>query len=397
MLRLVPPAGTPVTVAEIIRAVLGRFRASTVSDFESAILNYSGASRVFFVSSGQAAQYLILKAFVSLSGGEKNEVIIPAYTCYSVASSVVRAGLKVRPIDIDPTTLDYDYNQLSHAGLSKVLAINASNLFGIQSDWTKICSLSKEHRFFTIDDAAQSFGSQSGEGESGARGDAGFYSLGRGKNMSAWSGGLLLTSDAGIASELERQPELSKIPGIVAEATILVKYLVSSLLLNPVMYRLPASLPFLHLGETVYDESFEIEGLTGFQIAAAGIGLSKLEKLNHLRAEKSSVMARALIESGKYKIPGFNENKRVNYLRLPVLAESREARDESIARLRRYGIVATQMYPTTIPQIKQALPNLVGSEGDFPGAQLVVERLFTLPTHSYVTERDIERIFKALL
>jgi len=397
MLRLVPPAGTPVTVADIIRAVLGRFRDSTTAEFESTVLGYSGAKRVFFVSSGQAAQYLILKVFVSLAGGEKDEVIIPAYTCYSVAASVVRAGLKVRPLDIDPTTLDYDYDQLSQTDLTKVLAINGSNLFGIQSDWSRILSLSKEHRFFTIDDAAQSFGSESKEGKSGARGDAGFYSLGRGKNMSAWSGGLLLTSDRKIASELERQPELAKVPGTMAEATILAKYFVSSLLLNPVMYRLPASLPFLHLGETVYDESFDIEGLTKFQIAAAGIGLSKLDKLNQLRAEKGSVMAKALTDSGRYQVPGFNENKRINYLRLPVLAESRNARDESIARLRRQGVVATQMYPTTIPQIKQALPNLVNSERNFPGAQTVVERLFTLPTHSYLTEADIERILKALL
>lgn len=215
--------------------------------------------------------------------------------------------------------------------------------------------------------------------------------------MSAWSGGLLVTSDQSIASELERQCESVIAPGVGAEAIIIAKYLLSSLLLNPVMYRLPASLPFLHLGETVYDESFNIKGLTRFQKAAASIGLSKLDRLNHQRAETASAMARALIDSGKYKIPGFDENKRVNYLRLPVLAESRKLRDESITRLRRRGVVATQMYPTTIPQIKQALSHLVGSEGDFPGAQTVVDRLFTLPTHPYVNKSDINKIISCLI
>ena len=65
----------------------------------------------FLVSSGKAALTLILQALKELHP-ERNEVLIPAFTCYSVPSSIVRAGLKVKLCDISPDTLDFDYNQL---------------------------------------------------------------------------------------------------------------------------------------------------------------------------------------------------------------------------------------------------------------------------------------------
>lgn len=396
MLRLVPPAGTPVTFADVLRVKLARIRGSLRTDFEAAVLNHSGAERVFFLGSGRAAQYMILKAFAALSDGSRDEVVIPAYTCYSVAASVARAGMKIRPIDIDPATLDYDYDQLKRADLSKVLAVNSSNLFGIVSDWSKINSLAIEHGFYTIDDAAQTFGSQTSGGQSGAQGDAGFYSLGRGKNLSAWSGGLLLTSNKKIAAELEGQCKLIREPGLGAEAVLFAKYLLSGLLLRPRLYWLPASIPSLHLGETVYDEEFEIEGLTGIQMAIGLVGLRKLESLNRQRATTAYAMAGPLIASGRYNVPGYDENRPVNYIRLPVLAEDRAARDRAIAKLRRIGVVASGMYPSSIPKIDQVRTVLADTPGSCPAAEQVVDRLFTLPTHPYVTKRDVERIIACL-
>jgi len=72
--------------------------------------DYFGVGSVFFVSSGRAALYLILQALKSLS--PKQQVVIPAYTCFSVPSAIVKAGLKVTLCDVDPETFDFDRNQL---------------------------------------------------------------------------------------------------------------------------------------------------------------------------------------------------------------------------------------------------------------------------------------------
>lgn len=396
MFRMIPPAGTPISQADLIRVFLDRFSSSTDSNLEKKLMEYTGAKRMFSVSSGQAAQYLFLRAFMNISDTEKNEVVIPAYTCYTVAASIARAGLKIHPVDIDPATLDYDYEKLQETDFSKVLAINSSNLFGILSDWSALKAVATRYSVFTIDDAAQSFGSETDGRKSGTNGDGGFYSLGRGKNLSAWAGGLMVSSNQRVIEELIKQVRELKIPGLVSEMTTYFKYAISSLVLLPALYRLPASLPFLKLGETIYDESFEVEKLTKIQIAAALTGLRKLDQWNKRRATNAKVLARTLTQSGKYKIPGYDPNKPVNYLRLPVLAENRKKRNDNITKLAHIGVIATRMYPTSIPQITEIQSILANKNAQFPGANTVVDRLFTLPTHPYVTDQDIERMIGCL-
>jgi len=396
MFRMIPPAGTPISLVDLIRVFFDRFSSSTDSNLEKKLMEYTGAKRMFSVSSGQAAQYLLLRAFMNISDTEKNEVVIPAYTCYTVAASIARAGLKIHPADIDPATLDYDYEKLKETDFSKVLAINSSNLFGILSDWSMLNAVASKYSIFTIDDAAQSFGSESDGRMSGTNGDGGFYSLGRGKNLSAWAGGLLVSSNREVIDELAKQVKELKGAGLVGEITTYFKFAISSLLLRPALYRLPASLPFLKLGETVYDESFTVEKLTKMQIAAALAGLRRLDQWNKRRATNAQVLAAALTLSGKYEIPGYDSNKPVNYLRLPVLAENRQTRDEMINKLAHIGVIATRMYPTSIPQITEIQSILANKNAQFPGAKTVVDRLFTLPTHPYVRARDIERMIDCL-
>lgn len=393
---MIPPAGTPISLTDLIRVFLNRFSSLTVSRLEEKLLKYTGAKGVFCVSSGQAAQYLLLRAFANISNTEKNEVIIPAYTCYTVAASIARTGLKIRPIDIDPATLDYDYEKLLETDYSKVLAINSSNLFGILSDWSILNDVGTKHMVFTIDDAAQSFGSATDGKMSCTNGDGGFYSLGRGKNMSAWVGGLLLSSNQRVIDALAKLIIELKIPGLFSEMTTYFKYTISSLLLRPALYKLPASLPFLKLGETIYDESFEVEMLTKIQFSAALTGPKKLDRWNRKRATTAQAIARALVDSGKYEIPGYDPKKPVNYLRLPVLAKNRQTRNKMIAKLESNGVVATRKYPGPNPEIGQIQPILASNNNQFPGAKTVVDRLFTLPTHPYVTARDIKRIIDCL-
>ena len=80
---------------------------------ENEIREYYGAKYVFTVSSGKAALFLILTGLKTVS--KRRKVIIPAYTCYSVPSAIVKAGLDAIPCDMRPETLDYDFEKLQIA------------------------------------------------------------------------------------------------------------------------------------------------------------------------------------------------------------------------------------------------------------------------------------------
>jgi dTDP-4-amino-4,6-dideoxygalactose transaminase len=76
------------------------------------------------------------------------------------------------------------------------------------------------------------------------------------------------------------------------------------------------------------------------------------------------------------------------YLRLPILAAGRSDRDALLDRARRAGIGLSFMYPTTLNEIDEVRD---GAK-EYPGAQSIVDRLVTLPTHEYVSADDRQTI-----
>ena len=80
-------------------------------------------------------------------------------------------------------------------------ASSPTHLFGIPSDVDRTRRICEEKGIFLVEDAAQAMGVEHGGRKLGTLGDVGFFSLGRGKNISCGSGGIILTSSADIAEE----------------------------------------------------------------------------------------------------------------------------------------------------------------------------------------------------
>ena len=87
-----PPAESKIP----LHAILGAFFSSK-GNFEKTSCNSLQVDQCVLGNSGRALLYLLLETLKSKEGGLRNEVLIPGYTCYSVAASVAKAGLKIRP------------------------------------------------------------------------------------------------------------------------------------------------------------------------------------------------------------------------------------------------------------------------------------------------------------
>ena len=155
-----------------------------------------GVAHCFPVSTGRAALTLLLQALSRLSP-DRREVIVPAYTCFSVPASIVKAGLTPRIVDVRPDTLDFSADALAGVDGRSVLAVIATNLYGMPNDLPALSQAARQMGAFLIDDAAQAMGADVGGRASGTWGDAGLYSLDKGKNISAIDGGLLVTRSDG--------------------------------------------------------------------------------------------------------------------------------------------------------------------------------------------------------
>ena len=84
------------------------------------------------------------------------------------------------------------------------------------------------------------------------------------------------------------------------------------------------------------------------------------------------------------------------YLRLPVLVSPEYARNSALQALNGAGFGATGSYPSSladVPALKAALAN---PDAAMPGGRTVARSIVTLPTHAFVTNRDIDRMVDVL-
>src|SRR5687767_9164577 len=100
--RTLPPAAAPFSWRDLGYGAAALFTPRrSVQRLEEEIRAHFAVRDVFLVSSGTAALTLTLMALKSLS--PRTEVVIPAYTCFSVPAAVLKAGLRPVPCDIDPS------------------------------------------------------------------------------------------------------------------------------------------------------------------------------------------------------------------------------------------------------------------------------------------------------
>jgi dTDP-4-amino-4,6-dideoxygalactose transaminase len=160
------------------------------------------------------------------------------------------------------------------------------------------------------------------------------------------------------------------------------------LFIDPRLYWIPASLPFLKLGETHFYKDFPMHRLSG---ARASVLLRWAERLENSNAARRTI-ARELVR----RLPPGNQvirfpgGAQAVPLRFPLLMASRRAKNELCVRGRVAGLGISPLYPTAI----SAIPELRGrlARTDFPAATLVADCLVTLPVHPLVREEDLDAL-----
>lgn len=387
------PAGTAVSLADVL-AWLGKLpRAGHVADeFRESVRARYGLRHCFLLSSGRAALFLLLQHLARRAEPGRCEVIVPAYTCYSVPAAAVRAGLRVRACDIDPHTLSYDRESLMQTDFTRVLAIVSGNLYGLPNDLPAIEALARRHGAFFIDDAAQSLDARIDGRAAGSFGDVGLYSLDKGKNITSIQGGMIVTNSDDIADALRETIErLPPAPAArsIAQATQLAIY---AAFLRPWLYWLPASLPLLKLGETVYTTSYPVERY-GAALAPLAARLFKhVDAISTERVANARAIQEELADLGVIEPIRPLPHAEPVYLRLPLLAADSALRSHLLLAFAKERLGATGSYPKAIVDVPELQPHLSPVDSDFSGARRVAATLLTLPTHHYVSPRHILRM-----
>ncbi len=398
--RTLPPTVAPISFRDITNGFRGILRGGLEIDrFEEELREYFGISHSFTLSSGRAALTVILRALHALHP-ERGVVVIPAYTCYSVAASIARAGLTLKLCDVEEKTLDFDYARLEDIvtgsdaeDLSKILAVIPTHLFGLPSDIKRVKRITSGHEIFIVEDAAQALGGMYRKNKIGTMGDVGFFSLSRGKPITTVEGGIVITDRDDIASGIEDQIEGIQRHSIVGTIPLILKALLLSVFVDPGLYWFPKGLRFLKLGETLYHEGFDIGYLSPFQ---AGLARDWQRRIEHLKQARRDRALRFLPigRSDSFRSYVSDEDKLPDLLRFPLLFRDAGFREDQGRReaMDRLGVAPS--YPTSIQDVEELRDRFTGEH--YPGADQVAAHLITLPIHPLVSDADVDEIIELL-
>jgi perosamine synthetase len=395
MLRLVPPAGAPVKTGQIVRALGTALAGGAGEESMARLATRLGVRQVWGVSSGRAALWVVFRSLQRLRPG-RNVVALPAYTCFSVAASIVRAGLKLYPLDMDPQTLDFDRSQLETLPSEKLLCILTSNLFGYVNDMATVREAARKTGAFVVDNAAQALGAYRDGQCAGTSGDVGVYSLGRGKALSAMEGGLIVANTQAISRALEQEARNLQPAAPAHGAYLLFQLTAYSAFLRPSLYWIPDALPFLKLGTTEFDPQFAVHTLHPLSRELLLILLERLDTMNEIRRENAGRLIEALAGSRDFRVPQPSPETRPTMVRLPVIARDEETRTRAVDALRREGIGASAFYPRAICDIDNIGAHMPGPAVHCEKAERLARTLFTVPVHPLVGHRDTERMIGVL-
>ena len=318
-----------------------------VAAFEEAIAQAVGTAEAVALSSGTAALHL---AMLALGIGERDEVIVPAYTFPATANAVELTGARAVLVDVDPETFNVRPEHVAAAVTPRTRAVLAVHLFGRPVDWEEL-QTAVPQEVALVEDAAGALGARYRGTPCGALGLLGCLSFHPRKIVTTGEGGAVTTDEAALAANVRRLRH----HGITqAETTDIVA--------PGFNYRLPDILCALGIPQ--------LERLESLLVARERVAGWYTERLEHLVGT-----------------PSAGEGDRHGWQAYVVLLERR---DEALAGLRAEGIEA-QIGTYAVNQL-----SAYAGRGSFPGADEAFARALALPFATSLTEDEVDRVAAAL-
>lgn len=330
---------------------------SYIGQFEKELADWLGVKYVVATSNGTMADACALAAAYYLSGGKRNEVIVPALTFIAQVNAVWYSHLK--PVFVD---VSYDLNiaaqKIEQKITGKTLAIMPTHLLGRPAKMDSIMALAEKHGIFVIEDSCEALGSRYGNAKVGTIGNAGCFSFYVSHSITTGEGGAVVTNDDRIAKLVRSLRNHGRKSDAFEE-----KFLFSTIGFSAKMNSMEA---IIGLGV--------IPDLTTYV----------KKRREHLLILNSILGDKALLTEAHdtYIVPHC----------YPVIVESNEKRQKLLIDLpKKHGIEARQLF-YSIPTQSEAYAFLGEKHGSYPVAEDIGNRGLYVPCHQNLTDEEVKYI-----
>jgi CDP-6-deoxy-D-xylo-4-hexulose-3-dehydrase len=157
-----------------------------------------GSKYCVMVNSGSSANLIMVGALMYRKNNPLlpgDEVIVPAVSWPTTYYPLHQYGLKLRFVDIDLQTLNYDLDALQKSISAQTRAIMCVNLLGNPNDFDRIREMTADRNITLIEDNCESMGASFGGKQAGTLGLMGTYSSFFSHHISTMEGGFVVTDD----------------------------------------------------------------------------------------------------------------------------------------------------------------------------------------------------------
>jgi CDP-6-deoxy-D-xylo-4-hexulose-3-dehydrase len=169
-----------------------------VKKYEQEFARFVGSKYCVMVNSGSSANLLgVASLFYGKNYNLKpgDEVIVPAVSWPTTYYPLYQYGLKLKFVDIDLDTLNYDLIKLREAVSENTRMIVIVNLLGNSNDFTQIQKIIYNKNIILFEDNCESLGAELNGRQAGTWGLLGTYSSFFSHHISTMEGGMIVTDD----------------------------------------------------------------------------------------------------------------------------------------------------------------------------------------------------------
>jgi dTDP-4-amino-4,6-dideoxygalactose transaminase len=359
-----------------INAVIGAIRSNWWSkgpktlEFEQRFADFAGAQYAVAVNSCTAALH---SALVAKGIGEGDEVITTPLTFCSTANVVVHAGARPVFADVCEDTGLIDPQAIERAVTERTKAIIPVHYGGLPCDMDRIGAIADKYGLFILEDAAHAvYTTYKGRRVGSMNTTAfSFYAT---KNIATGEGGMLTTNDGELAER--------------------VRVLTSHGMSRNAWNRYAKGGSWRYDVETA---GFKYN-MTDLQAALGLTQLDRLEFMQGRREQYAALYNQELKDVAGVSTPinpGLGRNAWHLYVIRIEKNELNIGRDEFIDELTAMNIgTSVHFIPVHLhPFYRRTFGN---SEGDFPVAEGIFEKIISLPLYPSMTEGDVQYVAEAV-
>jgi dTDP-4-amino-4,6-dideoxygalactose transaminase len=382
-LNSIPRFALPYTPGDFVSGFFAMFRKVPRPD---AFEFLPEGPKLWTRSGRQALRYLLESLSLKLGSG----VAVPLFTDPSLFRAIVAAGLRPVFIDVDPRYLTIDPQWLEHAR-GTYSAVVAVHLFGQMADMPAI--LDAAGSVPVIEDACHAPLSYLNDQVAGSFGVGSFYSFASTKYWPAGGGGLAALNDPSFAPKLSTLIRSLAPPSRLKELRNLFLQAAKAIVFQRRLYGI-CGRPLRRWVEdwALLEPCLDLEAIQRSWAAVARRQARRMRQRVQRQRENSLRLLSHLGDLEGVGLPIERPGALYNYHIFPVLLRNAEERTAMMDAMWTKFVDTSKIYSVVVSEARR-----FGYQGGCPIAELVADRLITLPNYANLTGPDIDYVADVFL